>query len=329
MFCLGERRLTPLTRGSITADVILTNDVSSTVDDLVNNLDTSGVVFPSSTPSSSVEEWWTATSSASQGSATQSSASSSSSDWSAPYKRSRLSVPASTIANVSLQEAVFNAAVNATPQTSINTTFTTTSGSVNVNYLTHPPRTALTALIVSAAGGVNVVMHPTYVGPFAVRNVWGEVRLPQFDNEDMHDPLDGGRTRGMSLGPINVPPASLFAEGGVNTTNLPFSGTTISGAAYWYFASNDTSSGGDSGSGSTRSHSYTTQTDLNSDDDDDHPQYPQQHRDYQPGWSGTSTDRDPAWPIAPVDVQSSEEGRDSQLMVLGAYGDVRVTFDGT
>lgn len=312
-FNISESLLVNVTEGSISADVVLTNDVSSHVDDLVNNLDTSGVVFPSSSASTSVEDWWTQSTSATASSATESSESS------AGCKRSRLSVPASTAGNVSLEEAVFNAAVNATPLTSINTTFTTTSGSVQVTYLNHPPRTALTSLVVSASGGVNVVMHPTFVGPFAVRNVWGEVRLPQFDNEDMQDPLDGGRTRGMSLGPINVPPASLFAEGGVNTTNLPFSGTTITGAAYWYFASNDTGSG--SGNASARTHSYTTQK--------DYPQYPQQHRDYQPGWSGTSTDRDPVWPIAPVDVQSSEEGRDSQLMVLGAYGDVRVTFDGT
>lgn len=232
---------------------------------------------------------------------------------------------------MTLQEAIFNAAVNSTPLTSINTTFATTSGSIQVNYLSHPPRTALTSLIVSAQGGVNVALHPAYVGPFAVRNVWGELRLPQFDNQGMKDPLDGGRTRGMSLGPINVTPNSLFAEGGVNTTNLPFSGTTITGAAFWYFQNNDTLSA--SGS-TTQSTSYTTQSqDADADvdvDDAKYPEYPQRHRDYQPGWSGTyaTTTGESLWPISPVDVQSSAEGRDSQLMVLGAYGDVRVTFDG-
>lgn len=214
---------------------------------------------------------------------------------------------------------MFSAAVNSTPLTSINTTFQTTSGAVEITYLEHPPRTALTSMIVSAEGGVNVNMHPAYSGPFAVRNVWGEVRIPQFDNTDMHDPLDGGRSRGMSLGPINVPMNSLFAEGGVNTTNLPYSGTTITGAAYWYFPSNTTST--------TTTTSYTTQT-----DDTD---YPQRHKDYQPGWGkiytspSTSLLTNSPGAISPIQVQSSPEGSDSQLMVLGAYGDVRVTFDGT
>lgn len=298
-----------LCSGSISADVILTNNVPTTVEQIVNNLDTSGVVFPSSTTASE-DTSATSTELYSSGASESDKAS----------KRSRISVPASASGNVSLEEAVFNAAVNSTPLTSINTTFTTTSGSIQVNYLTHPPRTALTSLVVSAQGCVNVAMNPTFVGPFAVRNVWGEVRLPQFDNPAMDDPLEGGRTRGMSLGPINVPPNSLFAEGGVNTTNLPFSGTTITGAAFWYFASNTT----------TQMDSYTTQTGSGSDDAKD-PEYPQRHRDYQPGWSGTfpTTSSDSLWPITPVDVQSSSEGRDSQLMVLGAYGDVRVTFDGT
>lgn len=156
----------------------------------------------------------------------------------------------------------------------------------------------------------------------------------------MVDPLDGGRTRGMSLGPINVPPNSLFAEGGVNTTNLPFSGTTITGAAFWYFQNNDTLT-----THTTQSTSYTTQSQDNDNDtvedqsedevqvhvdDTKYPEYPQRHRSYQPGWSGTyaTSSGESLWPITPVDVQDSQEGRDSQLMVLGAYGDVRVTFDG-
>jgi hypothetical protein len=183
--------------------------------------------------------------------------------------------------------------------------------------------------VVSAEGGLNVNMHPSYVGPFAVRNVWGEVRLPQFDNFEMTDPLDSGRIRGMSLGPIDVPVNSLFAEGGVNTTNLPYSGTTITGAAYWYYEVNATE---------TTTTSYTTQTDDPDDGDDDSGGYPQRHKNYQPSW-GTIYDSAPLsaasnslWPISPVPpvkVQSSQEGQDSQLMVLGAYGDVRVTFDGT
>lgn len=182
-------------------------------------------------------------------------------------------------------------------------------------------------------------MHPSYVGPFAVRNVWGEVRLPQFDNFEMVDPLDSGRMRGMSLGPINVPVNSLFAEGGVNSTNLPYSGTTITGAAYWYYEPNTTS---------TSATSYTTQTqsaddgdddDVEEEDDDDESgDYPQHHKNYQPSWgriydsaplSAATSSLWPISPIPPVKVQSSSEGQDSQLMVLGAYGDIRVTFDGT
>jgi hypothetical protein len=184
-------------------------------------------------------------------------------------------------------------------------------------------------LIVSAEGGLNVNMHPSYVGPFAVRNVWGEVRLPQFDNHEMVDPLDSGRIRGMSLGPIDVPINSLFAEGGVNTTNLPYSGTTITGAAYWYYEVNATE---------TTTTSYTTQTDDPDDTDNDSGGYPQKHKNYQPSWgriydsaplSAASNSLWPISPVPPVKIQSSQEGQDSQLMVLGAYGDVRVTFDGT
>jgi len=187
--------------------------------------------------------------------------------------------------------------------------------------------------VVSAEGGLNVNMHPSYVGPFAVRNVWGEVRLPQFDNHEMVDPLDTGRIRGMSLGPIDVPINSLFAEGGVNTTNLPYSGTTITGAAYWYYEVNATETT------TTTTTSYTTQTDdPDDDDDDDSGGYPQKHKNYQPSWgkiydsaslSAASNSLWPISPVPPVKVQSSQEGQDSQLMVLGAYGDVRVTFDGT
>jgi hypothetical protein len=48
---------------------------------------------------------------------------------------------------------MFSAAVNSTPLTSINTTFQTTSGAVEITYLEHPPRTALTSMIVSATFG--------------------------------------------------------------------------------------------------------------------------------------------------------------------------------
>jgi hypothetical protein len=286
----------------------LHNDAETELTDLVNNLDTSGVAYPSS--------------SSGKASSTAKSAYPESSD---AVRRSTLAAPPSFN---TLDEVLFNASVNSTPIASINTTFQTTSGSVSVTYLTHPPRTALTSLVVSAEGGLNVNMHPSYVGPFAVRNVWGEVRLPQFDNPDMVDPFDTGRLRGMSLGPINVPINSLFAEGGVNTTNLPYSGTTITGAAYWYYEQNATE---------TATTSYTTQTD-DPDVDDDSAGYSQWHKSYQPSWgqiydsaplSAASTSLWPVSPIPPVQVQSSQEGQGSQLMVLGAYGDVRVTFDGT
>jgi hypothetical protein len=301
--------------------VFLHNDADSKLDEIVENLDTSGVIFPSS--SSQDEDKATSTSGYA------------SSESSAPAKRSTLAIP-SVNATASLDEILMDRSVNSTPIASINTTFQTTSGSVSVTYLSHPPRTALTSLVVSAEGGLNVNMHPAYVGPFAVRNVWGEVRIPQFDNFEMQDPLEAGRTRGMSLGPINVPMNSLFEEGGVNTTNLPYSGTTITGAAYWYHEINATTS---------TSTSYTTQTESIDVDEDGNDKdqvasegYPQRHKNYQPGWgriydsaplSAASSSLWPISPIPPVKVQSSAEGQDSQLMVLGAYGDVRVTFDGT
>jgi hypothetical protein len=159
-------------------------------------------------------------------------------------------------------DALRLAVLNLTTSRTISSTFTTSQGMVAVSYLHQPPRVALTSLIGTGGGDIDVSMHPNYVGPFAVHNVWGL-----------------GRQRAVVEGVIDVPSGSLFDQHGVNSSTLATSAMTIAGAAYW--------------------------ADPNA----------------APG-TGFQTS-------TAEQVQSGLEGRGSELMVLGAWGDVRVSFDGT
>lgn len=160
---------------------------------------------------------------------------------------------------------------------------------------------------------MDLSMSPNYVGPFAIRNVWGEVRLPSptftTDPELDVDPLGMKRVRGVSTGVIQVPENSLFDLGGVNYTMLPYSGTTITGAAYWYF--NDTTPIAPSDSDDEEGTPFNVITDNSTD------------------WLVGNMSIPKIQTPTPMEVQQSEEGTGSELMVLGAWGNVRVTFDGT
>lgn len=187
----------------------------------------------------------------------------------------------------------------------------------------------------SAQGGIDVCLNPNYVGPFAVRNVWGEVRLPppsyQFHSQSLIDPLGLKRIRGLSTGLIDVPDNSAFARGGVNATNLPYSGTTISGGAYWYFDPNTQSNGdnksrkwqygsggGQLGQGPSGAGANSTKGNGNGNGNGNGTTM---------GSNGTFN-ATITTQVTPQDVQNSPEGRGSEVMVLGAWGDVQITFDG-
>lgn len=87
---------------------------------------------------------------------------------------------------------------------------------------------------------MDISAHPNYVGPFAVKNAWGSVRLPIPKERIWDDPLGEGRKRAVVQGIINIDQDSLFQRGGLNETLLPMSGTTITGAAYWQQGTNGT-----------------------------------------------------------------------------------------
>lgn len=80
---------------------------------------------------------------------------------------------------------------------------------------------------------MDVSVHPNYVGPFAIKNAWGSVRLPTIRDREYDDPVGQGRRRAVVQGAISILEGSLFWNGGMNETLLPMSGTTITGAAYW------------------------------------------------------------------------------------------------
>lgn len=175
--------------------------------------------------------------------------------------------------NSPLAAAVAGASDNVTSTHSIATTFFTTQGLVAVAYLSHPPSTALSAMIDTNQGEMDIAMHPNFVGSWGVRNIWGMVNVPSPAVRVYDDPQGWGRTRRVVEGPIITPPNSLFAEYGMNGSSPAISATTITGAAYWA--------------------------------------------------------TDGAAPRKPGDIQSTAEGGGSQLVVMGGWGDVRVSFDGT
>ena len=120
-------------------------------------------------------------------------------------------------------------------------------------------------------------MHPNFVGPFIIKDMWGAIRLPPPKPFACSDPMHWNRTRLVSLGEVEAPAGSTFVNAGLNESVIDNAGGLLMGAAYWNWGNSTQSVG----------------------------------------------------PVTPSDVQDGEEGNGSELAVLGSWGDVRVSFDGT
>ncbi|CAK9787444.1 hypothetical protein CC85DRAFT_288584 [Cutaneotrichosporon oleaginosum] len=117
------------------------------------------------------------------------------------------------------------------PDHVINTTFCTNEGFIFVAYLHHPPSTALRAWVSSESGMVDVSMHPNYVGPFALENMWGAIRLPPVQVPKVPDPIHQGRSRIVIQGPVDLNSTTFF--GGLNVTDEITAPNSVTGAAAW------------------------------------------------------------------------------------------------
>ncbi|BEJ15288.1 hypothetical protein CspHIS471_0410550 [Cutaneotrichosporon sp. HIS471] len=122
------------------------------------------------------------------------------------------------------------------PDHLINTTFRTNEGFIFIAFLHHPPRTALRAWVSSESGMVDVSMHPNYVGPFALENMWGAIRLPPVSPPSSPDPLNQGRSRVVIQGPVDL--NSTTFVGGLNATEEITAPNSVTGAAAWAWLKN-------------------------------------------------------------------------------------------
>lgn len=133
------------------------------------------------------------------------------------------------------------------PTHQITNYISASDGPVILSYLHHPPSTALLAKVNSDSDEVDVSLHPNYVGPFALRNVWGQIRVPQPNCESTYpyqnstyanstnkclDPQGWDRTRQVVLGPIDVTDP-FYASGGIGPATLSSGYGLVTGAAYW------------------------------------------------------------------------------------------------
>lgn len=135
-----------------------------------------------------------------------------------------------------------NATVNATAQVellpyrnrTINTTFVTGEGFIFVAYLHHPSTTALQAFVASQSGMVDVALHPNYIGPFALVNLWGSIRLPPISWSASPDPLWLDRNRKVLQGSIDVGPGTYFGDAQHRYSETSESAaSSVTGAALW------------------------------------------------------------------------------------------------
>lgn len=173
------------------------------------------------------------------------------------------------------------------PTRHITTNFATADGPSIIAYLHHPPSVSIDAAVI--ADQVDFAVHPNYVGPFAARNIWGQVRLVQPNcatpnhphpsssspsspagpgSGSCSDPQGWGRTRQIALGPIDFSD-QIYQDAGLNSTML-LGSNVVTGAAYW-------------------SNAYEN----------------------------------------PMLVQNGTEGRGNGLMISARWGDIRLSFDGT
>lgn len=156
------------------------------------------------------------------------------------------------------------------PRRKVETVFMTTEGVLAVAYIHQPPSVDLSAQFVNSQGDTRVSIHPNYVGPFVVKNIWGQARVvPPRPINDM-DPQGFGRARAATFGPIDIPGDGIYGANGLNSTVLDNSAVALSGAAYW---------------------------------------------------KGNET-------MTPMEVQDLDEAG-GQILVMGAWGDLTVSFDGT
>lgn len=148
--------------------------------------------------------------------------------------------------NKSLKEAASRAArirkLQQQPTHEVNTTFMTNEGFIFVAYLHHPPSTALKSFVASRSGVVDVAMHPNYVGPFSLANLWGSIRLPPITRPLSDDPLNLGRIRRMLTGSISLTNTTFFEAHDISllgANNAAAVAARVTGAALWAFPSDD------------------------------------------------------------------------------------------
>lgn len=119
------------------------------------------------------------------------------------------------------------------PNHTVTTNFITNEGFIFVTFLHHPPSSALQAVVQSQSGIVDIAMHPNFVGPYALENLWGAVRLPAITTpNDLVDPMGQGRTRFASQGQIDFANSSFFNNCPLFQTQAT-AATSVTGAAFW------------------------------------------------------------------------------------------------
>jgi hypothetical protein len=175
-----------------------------------------------------------------------------------------------------------------TQRRTVSTWFMTAEGILAVAYLHQPTTVSLSGLFINGAGDTSISLHPNYIGPFVLKNTWGQVRVPPPMPVTNLDPTHKGRIRALAFGDIDIPDAGIYVDNGLNETVLQDSAVAFSGAVYWR--------GANDASAPTRQNGVLT------------------------GGTGNNT-------LTPKEVQRLEEA-DGEVLVMNSWGDVAMTFDG-
>lgn len=161
-------------------------------------------------------------------------------DTSAYYKRASLVNPFYTptpeTAELGRRLAVYD---DLAPTNFIKVSAVTTNGPVFLEYNYHPRRTALSSFVSTTSGSAVVKMDPAFVGPFAMRSLWGELRLP-LPRDDTIDPtglsrdrevtVDGGGTACASL---NDSSFGSYSNADLDKFGADPSAWEVEGVAWW------------------------------------------------------------------------------------------------
>jgi hypothetical protein len=117
----------------------------------------------------------------------------------------------------------------------ITNNFVTNEGFIFIAYLHHPSTVALQSFVASQSGMVDVSMHPNYVGPFALVNLWGSIRMPPVTWPASADPAPWlKRTRKISQGTIDVSNVTFFGDHRNKFSQTSESAaSSVTGAAMW------------------------------------------------------------------------------------------------